>query len=203
MKFEQNQHHRRSIRLKGFDYTSPGGYFVTLVTKGRLCVFGEIVKDEMKYSEKGQIAYECWRAILDHFPTVELGAFVIMPNHVHGIIILHEDAASAYENRSAISSPTVGAQHVAPLQDTPQPETPLRDTRLRVQPGSLGSIIRQYKSSVTRKIVQQYGGVPKIWQRNYYEHIIRNDEEHKRIHLYIESNPLHWISDDENPEITS
>jgi putative transposase len=114
-----------------------------------------------------------------------------MPNHVHGIIILQEDAASAYENQSAIYamlSPTVGAHHDAPL---------------RVQPGSLGSIIRQYKSSVTRKIVQQYGVVPNIWQRNYYEHIIRNDEEHKRIHLYIESNPIHWISDDENPEMTS
>ena len=175
----------------------------------------------MQYSEKGQIAYECWRAIPDHFPTVELGVFMVMPNHVHGIIILHEDAdrdaASAYENRSAISStgyatlsPTVGAHHPqdtlrydAPLQDAPQQNTRERVAPLRVQPGSLGSIIRQYKSSVTRKIVQQYGVVPNIWQRNYYEHIIRNDEEHKRIHLYIESNPIHWISDDENPEMTS
>jgi len=66
----------------------------------------------------------------------------------------------------------------------------------------LGSIIRQYKSSVTRKIVAQFGGVPDLWQRNYYEHIIRNDEEHKRIHLYIESNPVHWNSDAENPEMT-
>src|ERR1700690_1572177 len=101
MKLEQNQHHRRSIRLKGYDYTTPGGYFITLVTQGRVCLFGEIVDGGMQYSEKGQIAYECWRAIPDHFPKTELGAFVIMPNHVHGIIILHEDAASAYENRSA------------------------------------------------------------------------------------------------------
>jgi hypothetical protein len=73
MKFEQNQHHRRSIRLEGYDYTTPGGYFITFVTQGRACLFGDIVKDEMQYSEKGQIAYECWRAIPDHFPSVELG----------------------------------------------------------------------------------------------------------------------------------
>ena len=104
-----------------------------------------------------------------------------------------QQGAPAYENRSAILSPTVGAHHDAPLQDAPP-----NDTALRVQPGSLGSIIRQYKSSVTRKIVAQFGGVPDLWQRNYYEHIIRNDEEHKRIHLYIESNPVHWTNDDEN-----
>ncbi len=185
MKFEQNQHHRRSIRLKGYDYTTPGGYFITLVTQGRVCLFGEIVEGEMQYSEKGQIATECWRAIPDHFPTVELGVFMVMPNHVHGIIILHEDAASANENWSAISSPTVRATHwVAPTNGP--------------QRGSIGAIIGAYKMSVTRKIVQQYGGVPNIWQRNYYEHIIRNDEEHKRIHLYIESNPIHWTNDDEN-----
>lgn len=137
----------------------------------------------MQYSDNGRIACECWRAIPDHFPNVELGAFVIMPNHVHGIIIL----------RAAIKSLPVGAHHDAPLH---------------VQPGSLGSIIRQYKSSVTRKIVKQYGsdgkgramGRPDVWQRNYYEHIIRDDEEHKRIHLYIESNPVRWDTDEENPE---
>jgi len=69
--------------------------------------------------------------------------------------------------------------------------------------GSIPTIIRIYKAAVTRKIVAQFGGMPDLWQRNYYEHIIRNDDEHKRIHLYIESNPLHWISDEENPEMKS
>ena len=200
MKFEQNQHHRRSIRLEGYDYTTPGGYFITFVTQGRACLFGDIVKDEMQYSEKGQIAYECWRAIPDHFPTVELGAFVIMPNHVHGIIILREDVGgdAVSENRSAILSPTVGATHwVAPTNGRKY-VIPTNGP----QRGSIGAIIGAYKMSVTRKIVAQFGGVPDLWQRNYYEHIIRNDEEHKRIHLYIESNPVHWNSDAENPEMT-
>jgi hypothetical protein len=114
--------------------------------------------------------------------------------HYHGRLRwykpIHGLGASAYENRSAISSPTIGATHwVAPTTDRPQR-------------GSIGVIIGAYKMSVTRKIVAQFGGVSDIWQRNYYEHIIRNDEENKRIHLYIESNPLHWTSDDENPETT-
>src|ERR1700690_560407 len=90
MRYDPEKHHRRSIRLKGYDYTSPGGYFITLVTQGRVCLFGEIVKGEMQYSERGQIAYEYWRSIPDHFHNTGLGAFAIMPNHVHGIIILKE-----------------------------------------------------------------------------------------------------------------
>jgi len=190
MNFGPKIHHRRSIRLKGYDYTSPGGYFITIVTKGRIALFGEIVGGEMEYSDKGRIAIDCWRAIPGHFPNAELGVFVVMPNHVHGIIILHENPDT---DRSAIISPTVGAYHGTPLRDKP--------LRFYAESGSLGSIIRQYKSSVTRKIVQQFGGVPSIWQRNYYEHIIRDEDEHKRIHLYIESNPFNWMSDEENPEM--
>jgi len=182
MRYDPEKYHRRSIRLKGYDYTSPGGYFITLVTQGRMCVFGEILKSEMRYSEKGQIAYECWRAIPEHFPNTELGAFAIMPNHVHGIIILH--------------APSTGTIYRAPTEQFQKPVI-----------GSIPTIIRTYKAAMTRKIVQQFGGTiyrapTDLWQRNYYEHIIRNDEEHKRIYLYIESNPLHWITDDENPETT-
>ena len=119
IRYDPEKHHRRSIRLKGYDYASPGGYFITLVTEGRVCLFGEIVKGEMQYSEKGQIAYECWRAIPEHFATVELGSFVIMPNHVHGIIILRE-CAHTDAFRAAIMSPPVGATHwVAPTKNAP------------------------------------------------------------------------------------
>ena len=174
-------HHRRSIRLKGFDYTSPGAYFVTVVTRGRECLLGEIVDEEMRLSREGRIADECWRLNPRHFPHIELGAFVVMPNHVHGIIILHERAA-----------PSVGAHHVAPLRPKP-PERP------RVETGSLGAIIRAYKASVTRTIRRELGGAPTVWQRNYYEHIVRDEREHDLIRLYIESNPINWASDDENP----
>jgi putative transposase len=151
-------------------------------------LFGEVINDQLRLSDGGLVADECWRAIPEHFPNAELGAFVVMPNHIHGIIILHE-CADTDANRAAITSPPGGAHHDAPLH--------VASPRFHVQPGSLGSIIRQYKSSVTRMIVQKKGGVPRIWQRNYYEHIIRDEAEHNRIRLYIESNPVNWVNDDE------
>ncbi len=111
MRYDPEKQRRRSIRLKGNDYASPGGYFIILAAQGRVCLFGEIIEGEMQYSDKGRIAYECWHAIPDHFPNAELGAFIIMPNHMHGIIILHERTDAVW---SAISSPTVGAHHDAP-----------------------------------------------------------------------------------------
>ena len=164
--------HRRSIRLQGYDYSQSGAYFVTMVTFRRECLFGEIQNERMRLSDMGQIADENWRAIPEHFPQVELGAYMVMPNHVHGIIIIQP----------------VGAQYIAPLQTQPP----------HVKPGSVGSIIRTYKAAVTRRIQKELNG-GNIWQRNYYEHIIRNDEEHNRIHLYIESNIDNWEDDDENP----
>ena len=112
MKSDPGKHHRRSIRLKGYDYIAPGGYFVTLVTQGRDCLFGDLIEQRMQLSPMGLIARECWQAIPEHFPAAELGAYVVMPNLVHGILILHECADSF---RAAIKSPPVGATHwVAP-----------------------------------------------------------------------------------------
>ena len=87
------KYHRRSTRIPAYDYAGPGAYFVTLVTYNRLCLFGHIENGQMRFSPQGQIAQACWRAIPDHFPNIELGAHVIMPNHVHGILIVHECAA--------------------------------------------------------------------------------------------------------------
>jgi putative transposase len=84
MKFDPQKHHRRSIRLKEYDYTQPGGYFITIVTYQRDCLFGKITNEEMQLNTHGQIVDECWRAIPEHFPNVELGAYIVMPNHVHG-----------------------------------------------------------------------------------------------------------------------
>jgi len=171
-KYDPQKHHRRSIRLKGYDYTSAGGYFVTIVTYHRECLFGEIVNGGMQLSEYGKIADEYWRDIPNHFPNVKLGAYVVMPNHVHGIILIHDGR----DMRSHVPTETFGK----PVS------------------GSLGTIVRQYKSSVTRTIIKR-GGESAIWQRNYYEHIIRNDDDHSRIHTYIDANPSMWADDEENP----
>jgi putative transposase len=178
-------HHRRSIRLKGYDYTQAGAYFITMVTHQREPLFGEIVDREMRLSPMGRIADEHWRAIPEHFPHVELGAYVVMPNHVHGIIIITDG------------------------RDTDGRDTPWRVPTDNIEKfgkpvsGSLATIIRQYKSSVTRRIQKELYGLdissPTIWQRNYYEHIIRNEAEYGRIHRYIESNIDNWAKDNENP----
>lgn len=95
-KFDPQKHHRRSIRLPGYDYSQEGAYYVTIVTHQRDCLFGEIVNEQMILNDLGKIADECWRAIPDHFPFVALGAHVIMPNHAHGIIIItHERGRGA------------------------------------------------------------------------------------------------------------
>lgn len=172
--------YRQSIRLAGYDYSQPGAYFVTLVTRGRVSMFGTITAGVMSLSEIGLIADEHWRAIPEHFPQVELGAFVIMPNHIHGIIQLIEEEMS--------QSSYVGATHwVAPTRELKGPK-----------PGSVGTIVGAYKMSVTRAIKSRCNTTG-IWQRNYYEHIIRDDAEHRLIHEYIEANPEGWVNDYENP----
>lgn len=185
-----DQHHRRSIRLPARDYSAPGAYFVTIVTQGRACVFGKITSGSMQLSEPGLIARRCWCAIPEHFPNTELGAYVVMPNHIHGILILHDRV-----DRAAIQSPPVGATHwVAPTTDVVHHIRPTGPPR-----GSIGAIIGAYKMAVTRFLRQQFGATPQVWQRNYYEHIIRDDDDWNRIHLYIESNAENWAQDDENP----
>jgi putative transposase len=169
MKFDPKIHHRRSIRLQGYDYSQSGAYYVTIVAHGRECVFGEIINGEMILNEFGEIVQRAWFDLPKHYPHIELGAFCIMPNHVHAVIILID---------------AVGAG----LRPAPTVRHPLSE------------IVRAFKSFSARRIneLRKTQGIP-VWQRNYYEHIIRNDEEHNRIHLYIESNIDNWSTDDENP----
>ena len=182
----ESLHHRRSIRIPGYDYSGSGAYFITVVTHQRACVFGRIVDGSLQLSRQGGIAEECWRQIAAHFPSVELGVYVVMPNHVHGIIVLND--------RADASSARRGTTWRAPTQDGRSLE---RFGRPRS--GSLATIVRQYKSSVTRRIDEAIGGSRRVWKRNYYEHVIRDDEDWNRIHLYIESNAANWEGDEENP----
>jgi putative transposase len=176
----QGRHHRKSIRLQGYDYSQAGAYFVTIVTYQRDCIFGEIKNSEMILNDLGKIADECWRAIPEHFPFVELGAHIIMPNHAHGVIVINNNEPTS----------GVGATHwVAPTTIITRPAGPKR--------GSLGAIIGSFKMVVTRRIQREHNATG-IWQRNYYEHIIRNEREMDDIWRYIESNPAHWDADEEN-----
>jgi putative transposase len=191
--FDPKIHHRRSIRLPGYDYTQAGAYFVTIVTWRRDCLFGEVVDGEMRLNEAGQIVQWEWINLSQRFKFIELGTFTVMPNHFHGIPIFHN----------------VGATHTG-ITDAISGKIPLRNTMLEGSDGSplphgpkplsLGAILAQFKSRVTKRLwkIPSLAGTP-IWQRNYYEHIIRNDQEMDKIWRYIEGNPVLWNDDDENP----
>jgi REP element-mobilizing transposase RayT len=180
---------RRSTRLKDYDYAQEGAYFVTICAQGRAHIFGEVVNGEMLVSPIGEVVQTCWDAIPVHFPHVELDAFVVMPNHLHGILVIAE-----YPTRD------VGAQYIAPLQTAPQsmlhPQTTAAKggvTPNNVARGSLGSIIRSFKAAVTRLVASQVE--TSIWQRNYHDHIIRNIAQLDHIRAYIAANPARWHLD--------
>jgi REP element-mobilizing transposase RayT len=175
--------------LPEYDYSQPGAYFITMVTHQRDPLFGSIVQGEMRLSAMGQVAEEHWRLIPEHFPQVELGAYVIMPNHVHGIIINGRSNADAFERTGTTCRGTTVS--------CPDPNE-AREKFGKPVKGSIPTIIRSYKASVTRRIQREQNATA-IWQRNYYERIIRNDEAHHRIALYIESNVARWVMDHENP----
>jgi len=167
---------RKSPRLKGYDYTTPGYYFVTAMVKNRECVFGEIQNGKMVLNDWGKIAYQNWKEIPIHFAHVELDEFIIMPNHVHGIICITDVNVVVV---------VVGAQHAAPLQ---------QQQRQIQQPvaGSIPTIVRSYKSSVTN-FIHRTGNPQFSWQRSFHDHIIRNNDELNRIRYYIQQNPARWL----------
>jgi REP element-mobilizing transposase RayT len=179
-KFDPAKHHRHSIRLKGYDYAAEGAYFVTIVTQGRECLFGEIVDCKMYLSNYGEIVQKWWDDLPTHFQNVETDAFVIMPNHVHGIIFITN------ERRGEVISPHNNLQG----GETP----PLRKP-------TLGQIVGYFKYQSTKDMnaIGNTGAITKFWQRNYYEHIIRNEKDLKQKTDYILDNPSRWEEDEENP----
>jgi len=170
---------RRSIRLRGFDYTQPGGYFVTICTCGRENLLGEVVAHEMRLNSFGKAVAEAWRAIPSHFHLAEIDAFAVMPNHIHGIIMLEAE---------------VGAKRASPLRQ--------REARGTAK-GSLPTVVQSFKSAAARSVNQIRGtpGKP-LWQRGYFERVIRGPDELDLIRGYIEQNPLLWQLDQENPSRT-
>ncbi|WP_372645217.1 transposase [Ancylomarina sp.] len=174
-----------SARLKNWDYASSGLYFVTICTANRELYFGDIVNGEMILSAVGELAKTYWNEIPKHFPFVELDSFVVMPNHVHGIITINKPDDGKNNNDRKVETSNLG---VSTLD--------VSTTRMASnawKPGSLGVIINQYKRICTinaRKIHADFA-----WQSRFYDHIIRNDESLERIRDYIKSNPLKWAMD--------
>jgi len=192
MKHEPDKHLRRSIRLHGYDYAQAGAYFVTIVTKDRGCLFGEIVSDEMRPNQFGRIVEATWSALPDHYPGVECDTFVVMPNHVHGIIVSAEGGAVGESDVGAGLKPARG---VAAGPNSVRAGLKPAPTRHR-----LPEIIRAFKTFSARRVneLRETPGVP-VWQRNYYEHVVRGENELNRIREYIANNPLQWEMDRENP----
>ena len=203
MPYNPNIHHRHSIRLKGYDYTQQGAYFVTICTHQRNCLFGEIVDGEMKLNTNGEIARGSWLSIPRHFQNVELDEFVIMPNHLHGIILIVNNAEvefSEVEGEALAISNDQNQQNLSRQCFAPTVNTGETIKINGTKPQSLAAIIQNYKSVSTRqinRINKAQGSV--IWQRNYYEHIIRDEEALNNIRQYIFNNPINWVEDKENP----
>ena len=203
MPYDPNRHHRRSIRLKGYDYTQPGAYFITIVTYERMPLFGDIMDGEMRLNDIGRVAERCWIDIPSHFPHVELDVFVIMPTHVHGILwIVDADTVGAKNFSPLPSSPVSSPPSSSPVSPLPPSSSPSSPTeRPRGISKTIGSIVRGFKIGVTQW-VRQNTDVHTVWQRNYYEHIIRNEYDLNTIRRYILENPLRWHLDYENPART-
>jgi REP element-mobilizing transposase RayT len=202
--FQDNRQdrHRRSIRLKGYNYSEAGAYFVTIVTQGRVSLFGEIIDGEMQLNNAGKIVQDEWERLAQRFKFVVLGTYTIMPNHFHAIIMFVKVGATRQNITDKLSGDIVGHNNApSDLDGSSLPRVDEKSPRPNGPPSaSLGAMIGQFKSRVTKRLwkIPAWSRVP-IWQRNYYEHIIRNEEDANRIHLYIESNPARWDDDDENP----
>ncbi len=164
MKQQVEKQHRRSIRLKGYDYANSGAYFLTIVTQGRACLFGEIVNAETRLNDAGSVIERWWFELNNKFRTVETDDFVIMPNHFHGIVVIADVGADL-----CVGPVGTGAHIGAPLP----------------------AIVQWFKTMTTNEYlrgVKTSGWAPfqgRLWQRNYYEHIIRDEESLNRIRQYI------------------
>ncbi|MDR1830957.1 MAG: hypothetical protein LBQ76_09330 [Candidatus Fibromonas sp.] len=249
--YNPNKQHRRSIRLQNWNYANTGAYFVTICSQNRECLFGEIADDKMILNEYGETAGNAWRELPSHHPYIELGEYIVMPNHIHGIITINATTINTIPvpvgARPALPSlQPLPSLPCPPSQQKPQPQQsppPLsqiimakRGRHVAIQgkcvaeqrqhvaktgqgrpcpygpndpydhdhrqlaryqnPGknTLSAIIGSYKSAVSKQI-HRIGFVGDIWQRNYYEHIIRNETEYAKIAEYIRNNPILWKKD--------
>jgi putative transposase len=218
MKYDAKVHHRRSIRLHGYDYASPGAYFVTLCAFNKKCIFGRVVGDRMDENDCGKIAREQWLESAQIRQEFALDEFIVMPNHLHGILWILGPKGERVLMNSGFAQPIVGAGSVRPADR----RTPVGASRARplaergsalqapgnrrgpipaMRPLSLASWAAGFKSAVTSRIRQLWNRPhAAVWQEDYFERIIRDEDELFKIREYVLSNPARWKLDRENPE---
>ena len=179
MKYDPEKHHRRSIRLKGYDYSQAGAYFVTICTQHRECLFGVVENGRVVLNEAGKLIEKWIGALASKFPDIECNPFVVMPNHVH--FIIHN----------------VGTDRcLCPNNDGEHTGSPLP----RVLQWFKTMTTNEYIRGVKQNHFPEFSG--KLWQRNYYEHIVRDENELMKIREYIINNPLKWETDRNHPDNT-
>lgn len=179
MSLFKNKYRIESARLKEWDYRNVGYYFVTICTSNRRHYFGQILDGEMHLSALGEIATCYWQEIPQHHAHVELDEFVVMPDHVHGIVVIREKIVETFHVKTFHGTSLRKMSAISPKR------------------GSLGVIIRSYKSAVSRWAGLN-GYQDFVWQPRFYDHIIHNDESLNKIRRYISNNPEGWAVDKEN-----
>ncbi len=173
MPYDPSKHHRRSIRLRGYDYSQAGAYFVTICALNRECLFGEVIDGELHLNPFGMIVQRWWNELPNYDEPVRLGEFVVMPNHLHGIIVITDAAAAS---RSFDGGGDISKKR------------------------TLGQLIGYLKFQITKEINSlRHTEFAKVLQRDYYEHIIRSEREWNAIAEYIRQNPRKWQNDRDNP----
>jgi putative transposase len=176
------KYHRRSIRLPEYDYSEEGAYYVTICVQDRLCLLGKIADGKMELSQFGRIIDECWQWLFKRYSYLHCDAYVIMPNHLHAIMMITDQTCR-------------GGSRTAP--------TECRQDDVDRKRKPLGRLIGAFKTVSTKQInVLRKTPGQVFWQRNYYEHVIRNDKSGGKIRQYIYENPLFWEHDEENPNRT-
>ena len=196
----KNKYRIPSARLQHWDYGWNAAYFVTICTHNRQCFFGEISNGKMELSEMGKTATIYWMEIPDHFPFVNLGAFVVMPNHIHGIVVIDKPQTVNAPIPDPVETPNLGVSTNDVTNDVANGVTNMNDKNNDPwKPGTLGVIINQYKRKCTiesRKIDPEFA-----WQSRFHDHIIRDEKSYQNISQYIINNPANWDNDKSNSDM--
>jgi putative transposase len=181
-KYDPDIHHRSSIQLPWYDYSQDGWYFVTMCALGHKCLFGKFVDGQIQLYEYGRIIEKCWKWLAEQYDYIHLDRYMVMPNHLHGIIVIRE-----------------GGSRTAPTTNNTQKYQSFNNRKHK----ALSRLVGAFKTISTKQIniIRNTPG-RKLWQRNYYEHIIRNEEELNHVRQYIDDNPINWGTDEENPDVT-